>query len=206
MQNKTRQEQYIEHLNKNVLPYIDFDRLQASYDGDKKYAKDVLSVLHDEVERHYGTAGFDYGDCQDSEGFVTLPGIARGRNTGKLAVVLVDLDLSSSGEHYGTDFFIDAGVVEQFPEDKALADRIRRDFIPYDYCYTPLVLNDHHVDFDALPKDLKEMLDTFQDSGQKQVGRQGASWTRFDKAKRKAADKNAAPPPKAPKKSNKQEI
>jgi hypothetical protein len=85
---KTRQDKYINYLNKNILPKIDFKRLQASYDGDKKYAKEVLCDLHNAVEKCYGTSSFDYGSCQDSEGFITIPGIVRGRNTGKIAVVL----------------------------------------------------------------------------------------------------------------------
>jgi hypothetical protein len=90
--------------------------------------------------------------------------------------------------------------VEQFPDNKALADRVERDFIPYDYCYTPLVLNDIHIDFDTLPQDLKEMLETFQDSGQQQ------GWERFDKAKHKAAEMKADTPSKAPKQKKGKEI
>jgi hypothetical protein len=160
----------------------------------------VLRDLHNAVEKCYGTSSFDYGSCQDSEGFVTLPGIVRGKDTGKIAVVLVDLDLDSSGEHYGTNFLLDVGVVEQFPDNKKLADRVERDFIPYDYCYTPLVLNDIHIDSDELPKELKEMLETFQDSGQQQ------GWERFDKAKHKAAEMKTSTMTKAPKQKKDKEI
>jgi hypothetical protein len=196
----TRQDKYIDYLNKSILPKINFKRLQASYDGDREYAKEVLRDLHNAVEKCYGTSSFDYGSCQDSEGFITIPGIVHGQNTGKIAVVLLDLDLDSSGEHYGTNFLLDVGVVEQFPDNKALADRVERDFIPYDYCYTPLVLNDIHIDFDTLPQDLKEMLETFQDSGQQQ------GWERFDKAKHKAAEAKTVTIPKVSKQKKEKEI
>jgi hypothetical protein len=204
MQEQTHQDKYIDYINKNILPNIDFKRLQTSYGGNKMYAREVLRALHDAVEKCYGTASFSYGSCPDSDGFVTLPGIAQGRKTGKIALVLVDIDLDSSGEHYGTDFLLDAGAVTQFPENnKALADRIRRDFIPYDYCYTPIVTNDIHVNFAELPEDLKELLETFKDSGREQ--KQESSWTQFEEAKRKAAEKKANPHPNTPNRNSKKE-
>ncbi|GHU59300.1 hypothetical protein FACS1894133_5770 [Clostridia bacterium] len=201
---KTHQEHYIDYINTNILPHIDYKQLQESYDGDKKYAQEVLCALHDAVVKCYEMSSFDSGDCQDSEGFVTLPGIVCGKNTGKIAVALLDIDLESSGEHWETNFLLDVGVVEQIPKNKALADRLVRDFIPYDYCYTSLVLNDIHIDFDNLPKVMKDMLETFQDSGHNQ--RRSSSWPQFEKAKNKAEKAKDTLPPKTQNKGGKKEL
>jgi hypothetical protein len=204
MQEKTQQEQYIDYINDNILSKIDYKQLGASYDGDRKYAKEVLRALHGAVEKCYGTLTFDSDSCQDSEGYVTLPGIAYGNNTGKIAVVLVDIDLGSSGEHWGTTFLLDAGVVEQFPESVALAARVKRDFITYDYCYTPTVGNDIHVNFGKLPQEMKDILKEVRSDEHSE--QKDSSWTRFENAKNKATDTRADAPPKSPKRKTDKEI
>jgi hypothetical protein len=33
--------------------------------------------------------------------------------------------------------------------------------VPYEYCYTAVISDDHHVDYDELPKELKAVLNDF---------------------------------------------
>ena len=107
-----------------------------------------------------------YGDVLEPEhgddDLVLVPGIVRGRETGQICVALLTLDLSSSGEHWGTDFLTCYGVIPQSPsddeeiEERAMAD-LRR-FMPYDYGYSVHIPNDIHVDNRKLPKDMKAFL------------------------------------------------
>ena len=50
-------ERYIDYINKNILPYIDYNRLQESYGTeDKSYAKMTLYTLHEAARQIYGPA------------------------------------------------------------------------------------------------------------------------------------------------------
>ena len=97
MDGKTNTDQFVEYINKNILPFIDYTALQASYDTDMAHAKGVLNWLHKAMIAEYGSEHLDEYD--GDEGFVVIPGIVRGRETGKICLALLDIDLSSSGEH-----------------------------------------------------------------------------------------------------------
>ena len=149
-------EKYIENLNKNVLPHIDYTRLQASYaTAGKEYAKEVLKQLHDEFVTVYET---DYID-EDSGEFVTVPAIIQGRKTGEICIGLVDLDLLSSGEHYGTDLLTKYGVCEQCNPDapKEVNDFISEHYMSYNYWYTVEIEHDIHVDMDDMPQEVMDL-------------------------------------------------
>jgi len=148
---------YIDKINSEVLPGIDFKRLDLSCNGrDTGYAAQVLSKLHKAFVEVYGTDHPERG-C----GFITAPAIIQGRVSKHMAVGLVSLDLESSGEHYGSNFFTPLGVIgdgtaDNGPKEKAYIEKL---FMPYDYWYTLCVDYDHHVDFDQVPKAVDSILE-----------------------------------------------
>ncbi len=150
---------YIGHINRHILPYVDFSKLNASYASqDKEYAKQMLASLHQAFVQTYGGIDVDEYTCGES---IMAPAVIKARNSGELCVGLVTLDLTSSGEHWGTDFFTEYGVIPDDEIDRdVLRPRIDR-FIPYDYWYTVQIERDVHVDFDKVPQDVAELLSSF---------------------------------------------
>ena len=160
MNEKTAIEQYIDNINENILPYIDYDKLQASYASDMVYAKGILNALHEAMTESYGGAYLDEDSGED--GFVVIPGIVRGKENGNMALALLDLDLSSSGEHWGTSFLCKHGVVSQNDDSKTPAMKdIRATIGNYDYCYTATISGDIHINKAKMPKELKAVLSDF---------------------------------------------
>jgi len=160
MNEKNPIEQYIENINENILPFIDYAKLQASYSSDMVYAKGVLNSLHEAMIESYG--GINLDEDSGDDGFVVIPGVVRGKESGSMALALLDLDLSSSGEHWGTSFLCKHGVISQNENagTPAMKD-IRSTIGSYDYCYTAEIYGDIHVNKSALPKDLKDVLKDF---------------------------------------------
>ena len=90
--------------------------------------------------------------------FVTVPAVIKGAN-GKLYPALVDLDVSSSGEHYGSSILTPIGMIEHDGSDLPCSQaELLREIVPYQYWYTPYIERDHHVDFDDLPPEVEEVL------------------------------------------------
>ena len=81
-----------------------------------------------------------------------------------LCIALLELDLTSSGEHYETNFLTGYGILSQ--SDPELPDHIcayiQDTFIPYDYGYTAAIPCDLHMEKSSLPEAVREMLSTFQ--------------------------------------------
>jgi len=155
-------DRYIEHLNRHILPFIDYVKLQESYETDMTYAKGVLTHLHEAMASIYGSErlGAHHGD----EGFVVIPGVVRGMESGSMCLALLDLDLSSSGEHWGTTFLCEFGVIQQGGDSRGGAAKILAERIGnYDYGYTAEIPGDIHVDEAKFPAELKSALDDFRD-------------------------------------------
>lgn len=156
-------EQYIDHINRHILPFIDYNKLQNSYETDMVYAKGVLNQLHEDMVSFYGGESLNEYDLGGDDGFVIIPGIVRGKESGKLCLALLELDLSSSGEHWGTHFLCEHGVVKQGdignnPAEKAIISSIGS----YDYCYTATIPGDIHVSKSRLPEEIKAVLEDFR--------------------------------------------
>ena len=158
MNEKSSTHRYIEYINANIVPFIDYDELQKSYATEKMtYARCILNKLHEAMVKIYGSEQLEEFD--GDEGFVAIPGFVRGRDNGQLCLALLDIDLSSSGEHWGTTFFCKYGVISQADFDKYPAAReIVKQIGVYDYCYTATIPGDIHVDNGRLPDKLKEIL------------------------------------------------
>lgn len=156
---------FIEHINEKILPRIDYEQLENSYStAEKAYAKGVLNLLHQAMVEHYGSAVLQSDHSSIEGDFVLVPGVIQGTKSGKIALALLEIDLQSSGEHWGTDFLCRFGVISQGNPDtpKAVKDIISRDFMPYDYCYTAQIPDDIHISRGSLPDGIKDMLDSFQ--------------------------------------------
>ena len=165
MDEKSTIDQYIDYINENILQFIDYSELQQSYDTDMVYAKGVLNRLHEAMVEIYRSEQLD--EYSGEEGFVVVPGIVRGRDTGKMCIALLNLDLTSSGEHWGTSFLCEAGVVSQneaYSNEEGAAE-LRKAIKPYgnyDYGYTATIFGDIHVDDHRLPKEISQILQDFR--------------------------------------------
>ncbi|MBQ7726092.1 MAG: hypothetical protein IJT66_03005 [Clostridia bacterium] len=150
------QNDFINRINA-ILKTVHLARLENSLRSpDKTYAGAVLRDMHEAFIKTYGTEYLEDGKYE----FVDIPAVIRSRNTGKLCLGVVTLDLESSGEHWGTDFITPYGVVSQgdpeMPEH--IANYLRKNFMPYDYWYTAHVERDIHVSFENAPDDIAELL------------------------------------------------
>ena len=48
-------EQYIDYINEHILPFIDYEALDRSYQTvEKEYAKGILNLLHTAMLEQYG--------------------------------------------------------------------------------------------------------------------------------------------------------
>ena len=150
------QERFSENMNA-VLKNVHFVRLECScMSPNKSYAGEVRKQMHSAFVKTYGTDYLDNG----SYGFVSIPAVICARNTGKLCLGIVTLDLESSGEHWGTEFLTPYGVVSQGdPDTNAdIQQYIRDNFIPYDYWYTADVDGDIHAGVDEMPEDVQSLI------------------------------------------------
>lgn len=150
------QERFSENMNA-VLKNVHFVRLECScMSPNKSYAGEVLKQMHSAFVKTYGTDYLDNG----SYGLVSIPAVICARNTGKLCLGIVTLDLESSGEHWGTEFLTPYGVVSQGdPDTNAdIQQYIRDNFIPYDYWYTADVDGDIHAGVDEMPEDVQSLI------------------------------------------------
>jgi len=155
-------DKYIEILNEKILPHIDYDKLAESYDSeDKAYAKGVLKILHDNMTKAYGT---DYFDCHGDEEDVVAPAVIQSKKTGAMALALLDIDLSSSGELCGINIFTEYGLMKV--SDKSIPDTIREKicnrYYPLNYGYTTDISGDIHDEIAAPTKDIKDFLNSYK--------------------------------------------
>lgn len=117
---KTKSDRYIDYINANILSRIDYEELQKSYSTpEKAYAKGVLNLLHQGMVQIYGSEVLRSNDSHNSEeDFVLVPGVVQGIKSGSVCLALLELDLSSSGEHWNTDFLTKHGVIPQSGGEK----------------------------------------------------------------------------------------
>lgn len=159
-------DQYIDYINAHILPFIDYNELDRSYQtAEKKYAKGILNRLHTAMLEQYGDTQLICGHGDMQEEYAVVPGVVQGKKTGEIAIALLGIDLLSSGEHCQTEFLCKYGVVSQDNNDlpKALSGEITARYLPYDYCYTANIPGDIHISKNRQPDSIKEILQTFQE-------------------------------------------
>jgi hypothetical protein len=128
---------------------------------------EILNRLHEAMVEVYGNDYFEREDGDD--GFVVIPGVLHGRETGKICLALLDIDLSSSGEHWGITFLVWSGVISQseaYSKDGGqAAAEIKNAIAPYgvySYAYTAEIPDDIHVSTESTPTALLDILNDFR--------------------------------------------
>lgn len=162
-------DRYIAHLNHNILPYINYEALQRSYETeDKAYAKTILYVLNRAAISCYGS---DTLECHGELDYAVLPGLIQSKDTRRICLALLDIDLDSSGEHCGTAFLTQYGVVSQgHIEEQEIRDFMKEMYSGgYDYAYTFMVDGDIHIDNSDIPPAIKDFLATYHASAAKAI-------------------------------------
>lgn len=160
--------QYTDKLNSDILPGIDFGKLDRSCNSqDAGYAAEILKRLHEAFVEVYGTNTLA---CDEGHEFVCVPAVVQARKTGRLTLALLDLDLESSGEHWETCFFSPMGLMEQGSKTASEKEMnyIRENYIPYDYWYTPKIYGDIHVNLRSTPEAVAYLLNEARDRQQGQ--------------------------------------
>ena len=110
--------------------------------------------MHQEYVKTYGIS-YAVRDM----GFVTFPAVIQGQD-GAIYPGLVDLDLQSSGEHYGSSLITPFGVVNHNDSMTERDQGIMKTVVPYKYWYTVFFEGDIHVDNDHVPFEVEQMLET----------------------------------------------
>ena len=157
MDNRTKK--FIYFINENVLPFVDFELLGQSCEilKDKSYAKAVLNELTVAARNIYGdTVRAEYKGYD----FILVPGIVQAAHSGKLCLALLELDLSSSGEHWGTDFLSKYGVISasDIETHSETIQQFCRTLLPYNYDYTINIPGDIHSENQQLTDKAKMFL------------------------------------------------
>nr|WP_319489295.1 hypothetical protein [uncultured Caproiciproducens sp.] len=75
-------------------PRSDSENLHGAQNKD--YAKAVLHLLHQAMVQCFGTDFLTEGVTD----YVMVPGVVQSKEKGNLCIALLELDLTSSGEHY----------------------------------------------------------------------------------------------------------
>ena len=157
-------EEFVRSVNENVIRHIDWNTLSQEYENrDLTYATEILKQMHQEYVKTYGIS-YAVRDM----GFVTFPAVIQGQD-GAIYPGLVDLDLQSSGEHYGSSLITPFGVVNHNDSMTEREKGIMKTVIPYKYWYTVIPYKywytvffdgDIHVDNDHVPFEVEQMLET----------------------------------------------
>lgn len=151
-QSEKRQRAFIDKVNQEVIPCIEWVGMKNAYKtGDMTVPTDLLKMLHETFLEVYGT-----DHMEPDNGLITVPGVVQ-TSDGQLYVALLDLDAESSGEHWGTSFFTPKGVLSDHTDDKEIMAEVKK-LCPYNYWYTVEMERDHHVNWDACPEQVQQML------------------------------------------------
>ena len=97
-----------------------------------------------------------------------VPGVVLGANN-KVFLALLEIDASSSGEHWNTQFITPYGVFSQVGENLDLdAKQYMQGVVPYQYWYTVEYDGDIHTSMNDCPEDLVRMIEQAQNFEQKE--------------------------------------
>lgn len=149
-ENIKAQEDFAKYLNCEVIPSFNFDSL-----GKPESVKELLKAMSDKFREIYGADELS----ADME-FVLVPAVIKPEEHSELFAGIVQLDLTSSGEHYGTDFITQFGVINCVSDDLlAVHKKYLRLLHPYDYFPTIQYPGDIHVDWRKCPKEAWDIID-----------------------------------------------
>lgn len=160
-ENFKAQEDFTAYLNRKVLFSCEYYRL-VNPDEVKK----LLKQMTDKFREIYGADKL----TADME-FVLVPAVIKPKRYDGLYAAIVQLDLTSSGEHYGTDFFTQYGLINTDMENKQAIDcEFLRSAIPYDYYPTVPYPGDIHINWDNCPADVREIINYCRNNSSEQTG------------------------------------
>lgn len=143
------QDDFISFLSNEVLADCDFNSLT-----DTSYVTDILRKMTKGFCRIYNSDEITY----DMD-YVLVPAVIKPENESRLYAGIVQLDVTSSGEHYGTDFLTEFGVIGQSNERPlAVHRKFLRSVIPYEYYPTVPYPGDIHVDWSKCPSEVMEII------------------------------------------------
>ena len=160
-ENIKAQEDFTDYLNREVLYSAEWSML-----GDTGHMKELLKDMTDRFREIYGASEL----AEDME-FVLVPAVIRVRESGKILAGVVQLDLTSSGEHYGTDFFTKYGVLN--PDNKELQPHEQehlKSLHPYDYFTTVHYPGDIHTDWSKCNDEIFGIIDYCRGDAPEQNG------------------------------------
>ena len=143
---------YADKVNKEVLSQVEWLGMRNAYKlDDMSVPMDLLKLLHEKFVEVYGT-----DQLGSDDGMVTVPGVVQSSD-GKFYVALLDLDVASSGEHWGTTFFTPKGVLSDHSQDPGIMSEVKK-MAPYSYWYTVELERDCHINWPNCPERVNEML------------------------------------------------
>lgn len=148
-------EAFTARVDRDILGEIDFERLKEETEqGKDSYIQEILTLLHDTFADIYGT-----DSVNEDFGFIEVPAMIESVKTGKYYPGLVRLDMSSSGEHFGTTVIAPEGIIDQ-NDDENTEEEIAfwKDLIPYRYWYTVQCDGDIHVDMAECPEHIRDII------------------------------------------------
>lgn len=159
---------FLHALDTDVFPGIDFEKYRISCDQRRmEYPSELLNAFHQAFTSAYGSNPITESDAE----WIVAPALLCSRKTGNILVGLVELDLSSSGEHWGTNFLTPFGMYNP-DEDRTgkLPNYMREVFGQYDYYYTPDIPGDIHVDWSKCPDEVRNVIEACRNTAPEQTG------------------------------------
>ena len=146
-------DKYAEAVYRDIFPRVNLDRLaNECANADDTYTTEILRELHDKFVEIYDTDTVD-----GLAGFVQVPAIIESLQTGDYYPGVVTLDMSSSGEHWGSCVVTPEGISQDGASDEDEAERMER-ITPYRYWYTVNCESDIHVDMADCPDDIRDII------------------------------------------------
>lgn len=141
----------MDYLNREALFLCDYDRL-----SDREYQKQFLRQITDKFREIYGA-----DELSEDMEFVIVPAVIKPDCGNELFIGIVQFDLTSSGEHYGTDFFTSKyGVLNVDNEElSAEARQYLKKLHPYEYYPTVPFSGDIHVDWSKCTDEVREIIE-----------------------------------------------
>lgn len=128
-------------INRKVFSKIDWGRIEEA-----DYQDEIAEKFVKCFEEVYGKRFVDIKDCVEDNGYVMVPAFVR-TSAGKRYLALLDIDVSSSGEHWGTQvLFKKYYVVNQDNFEKVLSKKDFKTIFPYKYRPLITVVGDIHTD------------------------------------------------------------
>lgn len=158
---------YNDYIERNILPRIDYQKLQDSYHTeDMEYAKGIFNLLHQAMVKIYGSEkiAVPANSVYSSSELILIPGVVSGNGEVCLALLVIDL----AGAVRNVDFLTEFGCCtedaneDMLPEEKKRLKEVPQRYTPYIYGYA-VNLPEDNFNMNRLPDKVQELLSDFKD-------------------------------------------